>query len=101
MAAVLRVPFARITGLDAVRRRGFTVAALTPRDPSEPLDDAAERLRGSRVALVIGAEGSGLTDDTEAAADVRIRIPMAGGVDSLNLSVAAGIALYTLRPSRS
>jgi len=103
MAAVLRVPFARArddewpAALDAMRRRGFTVVALTPREPSAPLDAFAARPRPPRIALVVGAEGAGITPSVEANADARVRIPIGGGVDSLNLAVAVGIALYELR----
>jgi tRNA G18 (ribose-2'-O)-methylase SpoU len=43
----------------------------------------------------VGTEGAGLTPEAEAAADHRVRIPIAGGIDSLNLAVATGIALYS------
>jgi tRNA G18 (ribose-2'-O)-methylase SpoU len=99
MAATLRVPFARIDpegGLDALRARGFSIVALTPRSPSEPLDEFAAGRQFDRIALVVGAEGSGLTAAVESAADRRVRIPIAPGVDSLNLAVATGIALARL-----
>ena len=75
---------------------GFTVLALAPHPPSVPLstvDPSAPRL-----ALLLGAEGPGLTAEALAAADTRVRIPMAAGVDSLNVATAAAIALYHLRP---
>ena len=49
------------------------------------------------IALIIGTEGAGLTPEVEAAADHRVRIPIDDRVDSLNLAVAAGIALHALR----
>lgn len=101
MGAVLKVPFARAEDwpADLVRLRtaGFTVVALTPREPSEPLDVFADRWRTSRIALVAGHEGTGLTLAVEAAADHRVRIPTTGYVDSLNVAVAVGIALYALK----
>lgn len=101
MGAVLRVPFARAddwpAALEVLRVEGFTIVALTPREPSEPLDVFASRAEGVRVALVVGAEGAGLTPTVESAADVRVRIPIADVVDSLNVAVAAGIALFALR----
>jgi len=106
MAATLQVPFARAreaewpAALDAMRGRGFTIAALTPREPSEPLDAFAARRGSARVALVVGAEGAGVTPAIEAASDARVRIPVSGAVDSLNLAVAVGIALYTLSVGR-
>ena len=60
--------------------------------------DALEADVPDRVALVVGAEGDGLSDRTVAAADVTVRIPMAGGVDSLNVAAAAALAMWSLRP---
>lgn len=95
MGHALRVPFARVPrwpgGLDLLRRRGFQVAALTP-DPAAPTLAAA--LTGDRVALLLGAEGPGLTEEAMAAADVRARIPMSAGTDSLNVATAAAMAFY-------
>jgi len=96
MGAVLRVPFARLdewpTGLAVVRESGFTMAALTPREPAEPLRRFAPH--AGRLAWLVGTEGAGLSDAVEAAADHRVRIPISGAVDSLNVAVAVGIALY-------
>ena len=103
MSATLTVPFARAGAgewpgvLTRVRGAGFTLVALTPREPSETLDAFAARPRPARIALIVGSEGDGLSPVVEAAADYRVRIPIADGVDSLNLAVAAGIALYALR----
>jgi tRNA G18 (ribose-2'-O)-methylase SpoU len=104
MGAVLRVPYARVSEEDGwpavlndVRAAGFTIVALTPREPSESIEAFAARTPPSRVALVLGTEGEGLTPAVEAAADVRVRIPIGPDVDSLNLSVAAGIALHLIR----
>jgi tRNA G18 (ribose-2'-O)-methylase SpoU len=100
MAAALRVPFARAHGwreaLERLRAAGFTVAALTAREPAETLDDFAAEPRPPRLALVLGAEGSGVGPESEALAHRRIRIPTRPEVDSLNLAVAAGIALARL-----
>jgi tRNA G18 (ribose-2'-O)-methylase SpoU len=102
MAAALQVPFARAapgewdTVVADLRAAGFTVVALTPREPSEPLDLFAARPRPRRMALLIGAEGAGLSAALESAADHRVRIPISSRVDSLNLAVAAGIALAQL-----
>ena len=103
MGAVLRVPFARLAdeewpgALTRIRAAGFTLVALTPREPSETLDAFAARAHASRIALVVGTEGAGLTPAVEAAADERVRIPISDRVDSLNLATAVGIALHTLR----
>jgi tRNA G18 (ribose-2'-O)-methylase SpoU len=102
MAAGLQVPFARAAPVEwdtmvaDVRAAGFTVVALTPREPAEPLDLFAARPRPPRMALLIGAEGAGLSDAIASAADHRVRIPISSRVDSLNLAVAAGIALARL-----
>ncbi len=102
MAATLRVPFARAGAddwpgaLTSVKAAGFTIVALTPRQPSETLAAFTSRPRPARIALLVGTEGDGLTPEAEAAADYRVRIPIAGGIDSLNLAVATGIALYSL-----
>jgi tRNA G18 (ribose-2'-O)-methylase SpoU len=91
-------------GLDVLRAHGFRLLALTPDQDAVPLDelaldgagtDAAGR-RDERLALLFGAEGPGLSPGTLGAADVRAGIPMRGGVDSLNVGVAAGIAFWVL-----
>lgn len=91
MGHAMHVPFARFAswpaGLDAVRALGFTVAALTPAG-DVPLHD----FRADRIAWMLGAEGSGLTAEAMAKADVRVRIPIAEAVDSLNVGTAAAIA---------
>ena len=100
MGATLRLPYARLDdwprGLDALRDHGFTIVALTPRQEATTLADFAASRRPSRVALLVGTEGDGLTSAAEAAAHVLVRIPIAPAVDSLNLAVAVGIALHQL-----
>lgn len=95
MGHVLRVPFATLptwpAGLGWLRGEGFTVVALTPGGGAVPVAGA---LAGDRVALLLGAEGPGLTAEALAAADTRARIPMAAGVDSLNIATAAAVAFY-------
>ena len=102
---VLRVPFARLApfpaGLASLRSGGMALVALTPRPgddvPVIPLAHLASTLgKGSAVALLVGAEGPGLSDAALAEATVRARIPMAPGVDSLNVATAAAVALYAL-----
>jgi tRNA G18 (ribose-2'-O)-methylase SpoU len=104
MGATLQVPFARAqldewpSVLTRLGAAGFTVVALTPHEPSESLDSFAARPRTSRVALMLGTEGAGLTPAAESAADYRVRIPIAADVDSLNVATAAAIALYEIGP---
>jgi tRNA G18 (ribose-2'-O)-methylase SpoU len=99
MAATLSIPFARVTdwpeGLHQLRASGFTIAALTPREPSLALEVFARDVP-ARLALLVGAEGDGLSAAAEQAAHVRVRIPITPDVDSLNLAVATGIALSRL-----
>ena len=99
MGHVLRVPFATLDGpwpesLDVLRSAGLRVAALTPAADAVPISAAA--LAGERVALLLGAEGPGLTDAALAAADVRVRIPMSSGVDSLNVATAGAVAFHAV-----
>ncbi len=99
MAATLSIPFARSewsAALDALRRGGYTVVALTPDPDAEPIGRVAPRLAGTRLALILGAEGYGLGALSRGRADVCVRIPMAPGVDSLNVATASGIALHRL-----
>jgi tRNA G18 (ribose-2'-O)-methylase SpoU len=100
MGHVLRVPFASLApwpgGLEAVRSAGFTLLALTPKPPSVPLSEL-DPATLPRTALLVGAEGPGLTAPALATADLRVRIPMEPGVDSLNLATAAALAFHHLR----
>lgn len=94
---VLRVPWARLPalpgGLAVLRAAHLEVVALTPAADATPLRQLAP---GGRRALVVGAEGPGLRPGTLAAADRRVRIPLAAGVDSLNVATAAAVALHHL-----
>lgn len=101
MGAALCVPFASAgewpQALAGLRSAGFTVAALTPRPDAVAIGEVAARWRpGTRLALLAGSEGEGLSDGALAAADVALRIPMAAGVDSLNVATAVAIALHRL-----
>jgi tRNA G18 (ribose-2'-O)-methylase SpoU len=80
--------------LDLLRSAGLTTVALTP-DPAAPAIQTVARDRP--LALLLGAEGPGLDAEVIAAADVRARIPMAAGVDSLNVAATAAVALHALR----
>jgi tRNA G18 (ribose-2'-O)-methylase SpoU len=107
---VLHMRFARLVpwpnGLQQLRAAGFVVAALAPRPatlsglPMVSLSRLKDRLTGADqplgVALLLGAEGLGLTDAALAAADVVVPIPMAQGVDSLNVATAGAVAFHAL-----
>ena len=100
MGTVFQVPWTRLpawqTGLDDLRAAGFTIAALALADGSVDLGDFAASAP-DRVALVLGTEGDGLSSAAIASADVAVRIPMLGGVDSLNVAAASAVALWALR----
>jgi tRNA G18 (ribose-2'-O)-methylase SpoU len=100
MGATLRLPFVRAAAwLDTLRvlqGQGYRVVALTPEPDAAPIEAAGRSLSDERLMLVLGAEGPGLRRDTLALADLRVRIPIETSVDSLNVVVAAGIALHAL-----
>ncbi|HEV2778179.1 MAG TPA: RNA methyltransferase [Actinophytocola sp.] len=97
MGHVLAVPFARLEpwpgGLKWLRDQGFRVLAMTPAG-TLPLADALSP--DDRVAVLLGSEGPGLTAEAVDAADAAVRIPMANGVDSLNVATAGAVAFYVL-----
>ena len=127
MGAVFSLPWARLTdwaGAPALlRKAGFRTLALTPEgarslaatpaasDGVEPipegtipasdvvdLEEARRRLAGAdRIAILLGTEGSGLSARWAEGAELRVRIPMHAGIDSLNVAAAAAVACYRLR----
>jgi len=102
MGTVFQVPWTRIEpwpgGLQVLRNNGFTVAAFALTDDAASLDDLAAD-PPQRLAVIFGAEGDGLSRRTVEGADLVVKIPMAGGVDSLNVAAASAVALWALRPS--
>jgi tRNA G18 (ribose-2'-O)-methylase SpoU len=99
MGEVFAVPYARLEpwpdGLHRVRQAGFTVLALTPSPAAVPMQRLTPAQR-DRAALLLGAEGPGLSRQALAAGDVAVRIPMRRGVDSLNVAAAAAVAFWEL-----
>jgi tRNA G18 (ribose-2'-O)-methylase SpoU len=99
MGATLRVPYARAANLSdafaTFRATGFLVAALTPHPEAVSIDDFVVE-PDARLILALGSEGAGLHTASMRDADVRLRIPIDPRADSLNVVVAAGIALKTL-----
>jgi tRNA G18 (ribose-2'-O)-methylase SpoU len=97
MGAVFAVPYARMQdwrgGLGLLRATGFRLLALTPAADATPIGQVQP---GRRLALLLGSEGDGLSSRWRSAADASIRIPMTGGVDSLNVAAAAAIACWVL-----
>jgi tRNA G18 (ribose-2'-O)-methylase SpoU len=99
MGEVFAVPYARLepwpAALDQVRDAGFTVLALTPDADATPIQRLGAAAR-ARPALLLGAEGPGLSRQALRAADQRVSIPMRRNVDSLNVAAAAAVAFWEL-----
>lgn len=99
MGAVFSLPYARAESwpgvLDDVATAGFTRVALTPADGAVEIESVAAQGH-AKVALLFGSEGPGLTDGALTRSDVRARIPMSAGVDSLNVAAAAAVTFYVL-----
>ncbi|MGN1004626.1 MAG: TrmH family RNA methyltransferase [Oscillospiraceae bacterium] len=105
MGTVFQVPWTRIgdkppdwpgPGLERLRALGFTTAAMALSDDSVPIDDP-RLMAEEKLAIVLGTEGDGLARDTIAGCDYTVRIPMAHGVDSLNVAAASAVAFWQLR----
>ncbi len=100
MGTVFQVPWTRIDpwpeGIDVLRAAGFVTAALALTDRAITLDELAADAP-ERLALVLGTEGDGLRPATITGADTVVRIPMAGGVDSLNVAAASAVAFWATR----
>ena len=106
MGTVFQVPWCRIgtearvwphDGLRDLHEAGFTCASMALKDDSGSLDDPS-LLEIPRLALFMGTEGAGLQAKTIAGSDLTIRIPMAHGVDSLNVAAASAVAFWQLCP---
>jgi tRNA G18 (ribose-2'-O)-methylase SpoU len=99
MGEVFAIPYAKSEDwpetLAAIRNAGFTLLAMTPGENAVPLAGLSPEQR-ERPALMLGAEGPGLTPAALAAADVKVVIPMHNDVDSLNVATAAAVAFYEL-----
>ena len=105
MGHVLRTPFAHLAGtfttwqhsLTDLSELGYRLVSLTPDPGAEHLADALVDTQGrpwEKGALLVGSEGPGLTEHAMRATDIRARIPMAPGTDSLTLATSAAIAFY-------
>ena len=95
MGQVLHVPFARVSFLADVLAEGFELVALTPSSKAEDISTFATA-PPARTALLLGAEGPGLSHAALELATRRVRIPMIDSVDSLNVGVAGAIALHRI-----
>ena len=103
MGTVFQVPWTYLTGetawphpgIDVLREMGYRTAALALCDDSVRLDDP-RLAQEERPAIILGTEGDGLADITIAESDYTVRIPMAHGVDSLNVAAASAVAFWQL-----
>ncbi len=108
MGTVFQIPWAWISeeltdwpdwGMELLRRHGFKTAAMALRDESVSIDCPALTAE-KKLAVVLGTEGDGLADRTIADCDYTVRIPMAHGVDSLNVAAAGAVAFWQLGKNR-
>lgn len=109
MGTVFQIPWAWIgeemtdwpeKGMALLRAHGFRTAAMALREDSVGIDHPA-LLAEEKLAVILGTEGDGLADRTIADCDYTVRIPMAHGVDSLNVAAAGAVAFWQLGRSRS
>ena len=97
MGSVFLVPWTWIDGdFSTLRSLGFKTIAMALTDNSIPLDSPILK-QENRLAIVMGTEGDGLPSEAISAADYVVRIPMAHGVDSLNVAAASAVAFWELR----
>jgi len=99
MGAVFSLPYARAESwpdvLDDIASAGYTRVALTPAEDATAIEEVAASGH-ARLALLLGSEGPGLTERALKRSDVRARIPMSAGVDSLNVAAAAAVTFYVM-----
>ncbi len=96
MGSVFLIPWTWIDDINRLKPLGFKTAAMALTDKSVPIDDP--KLNSEpRLAIIMGTEGDGLAAEVIADADYTARIPMARGVDSLNVAAAAALAFWQLR----
>ena len=96
MGSVFLVPWTWLEDYSQLKELGFSTCAMALEDRSISIDDPVLRQQ-ERLAIIMGTEGEGLPDDTIKTADFVVKIPMAYGVDSLNVAAAASVAFWELR----
>jgi tRNA G18 (ribose-2'-O)-methylase SpoU len=98
MGHALLVPYAWAEtwpqDLQILRDNDFRLLAMTPEDSARTLAEAMTDVADEKAAILVGAEGPGLTEHVMRASDMRVRIPMSRGTDSLNVATAAALAFY-------
>ncbi|MBO5945438.1 MAG: RNA methyltransferase, partial [Clostridia bacterium] len=103
MGTVFLVPWTRIgdtpadwpRDMERLKALGFKCASMALSDNSVSIDDGA-LMKEEKLAIILGTEGDGLAKATIADCDYRVRIPMSGGVDSLNVAAAGAVAFWQL-----
>ena len=96
MGSVFLVPWTWLEDYSQLRQQGFATCAMALEDRSIGIDDPILHAQ-ERLAIIMGTEGEGLPDETIKSADYVVKIPMAHGVDSLNVAAAASVAFWELR----
>ena len=96
MGSVFLVPWTWLDHYDTLHDYGYKTAAMALTDKSVSIDDETVASE-ERLAIIMGTEGDGLPQETINGADYVVRIPMAHGVDSLNVAAAAAVAFWQLR----
>ena len=102
MGTVFQVPWAYLPEgspeyVSFLKNQGLATAAMALREDTVPINDrklGAEK----RLAVILGTEGDGLKEATISACDYTVKIPMAEGVDSLNVAAASAVAFWQLSP---
>ena len=98
MGHALLVPYAWMAAwpneLQILRNNGFRLLAMTPDPAAHTLAEAMSDVADAKAAILVGAEGPGLTERAMRASDIRVRVPMSRGTDSLNVATAAALAFY-------
>ncbi len=97
MGTIFQIPWTRLSDVQLLQKLGFKTAAMALTDNSVSIDDP-QLMAEDRLAIVLGAEGYGLSPDTIAQCDYTARIPMHHSVDSLNVAAAAAVAFWQLIP---
>lgn len=100
MGNVFQIPWAYVDNdyTDILKQQGITTVAMALKQDSIAIDDAC--LRTEKLAIIMGNEGNGLTDETISKCDYTVMLPMAHGVDSLNVAQAAAVAFWELASKR-
>ena len=97
MGTVFQIEWAFLNdeSLDEIKALGFKTVAMALKDNTLAIDDA-RLVREEKLAIVMGTEGDGLSDETILECDYTVKIPMYHGVDSLNVAAASAVAFYQL-----